>query len=73
MIDSAGYDGVVGGAGDILPSTSDIAPINESTNNSVQFGNVYIYGANEETVAKHQEINRQFTNDVLKQLNIRPR
>lgn len=73
LIDSAGYDGVVGGAGDILPSTSDIAPINESTNNNVQFGNVYIYGANEETVAKHQEINRQFTNDVLKQLNIRPR
>lgn len=73
LIDSAGYDGVVGGAGDILPSTSDIAPINESTNNSVQFGNVYIYGANEETVAKHQEINRQFTNDILKQLNIRPR
>ena len=73
LIDSAGYDGVVGGANDILPSTSDIAPINESTNNSVQFGDVYIYGANEETVAKHQEINRQFTNDVLKQLNIRPR
>lgn len=73
LIDSAGYDGVVGGANDILPSTSNIAPINESTNTSVQFGNVYIYGTNEETVAKHQEINRQFTNDILKQLNIRPR
>ena len=73
LIDSAGHDGVVGGANDILPSTSDIAPINESTNTSVQFGNVYIYGTNEETVAKHQEINRQFTNDILKQLNIRPR
>lgn len=73
LIDSAGYDGVVSGANDTMPSTGDIAPINESTNNSVQFGNVYIYGANEETVAKHKEINRGFTNDVLKQLNIRPR
>lgn len=38
---------------------------------SVQFGNVYIYGANDETTAKHREINRQFTNDVLKHLNIK--
>ena len=26
---------------------------------------------NEETVEKHREINRQFTNDVIKQLNIK--
>lgn len=39
--------------------------------NRVQFGNVYIYGANGETVAKHEEINRKFTNEVLKYLNIR--
>ena len=38
---------------------------------SVQFGDVYIYGGNEETVEKHREINRQFTNDILKQLNIK--
>lgn len=46
--------------------------INDSTQApSVSFGDVIIYGANEETVEKHREINRQFTNDVIKQLNIK--
>lgn len=42
-----------------------------TSNQSVAFGDVYIYGGSEETVEKHREINRQFTNDVLKQLNIK--
>lgn len=38
---------------------------------SVSFGDVYIYGANEETAARHRQINREFTNEVLRQLNIK--
>lgn len=45
--------------------------ISNSTDRSVRFGDVYIYGANEETVRKHREINREFANEVLKQLNIK--
>lgn len=40
-------------------------------NPSIHFGDVYIYGANNETVEKHREVNRQFANDILKQLNIK--
>lgn len=39
---------------------------------SIQFGNVYIYGANDETVRKHEEVNRKFANEVLKYLNVKP-
>ena len=45
--------------------------VSGSKSQNVQFGNVYIYGADDKTVEKHREINRQFTNDVLKQLNIK--
>lgn len=45
--------------------------VSGSQTTSVQFGDVYIYGGNEETAEKHREINRQFTNEVLKQLNIK--
>jgi len=40
---------------------------------AVRFGDVYIYGANEQTVEKHREINRQFANKVLNQLRISKR
>ncbi len=42
-------------------------------NEAVHFGDVYIYGANEQTVEKHREINRQFANEVLSQLRISKR
>ena len=45
--------------------------VSENQGASVRFGDVYIYGANEETAERHREINRQFTNEVLKQLNIK--
>lgn len=38
---------------------------------SVQFGDVYIYGADDGTVEKHREINRRFVNDVIKQLGLK--
>ena len=57
--------------GDVTKAASAFAPINNTQIPSVSFGDVIIYGANEETVEKHREINRQFTNDVIKQLNIK--
>lgn len=57
--------------GDVTKAASAFAPINNTQEPSVSFGDVIIYGANEETVEKHREINRQFTNDVIKQLNIK--
>lgn len=42
-------------------------------NEAVHFGDIYIYGANEQTVEKHREINRQFANEVLSQLRISKR
>lgn len=57
--------------GDVTKAASVFAPINNTQAPSVSFGDVIIYGANEETVEKHREINRQFTNDVIKQLNIK--
>lgn len=38
---------------------------------SIHFGDVYVYGGNEKTVEAHREVNRQFANEVLKQLNIK--
>lgn len=57
--------------GDVTKAASAVAPINNTQTPSVSFGDVIIYGANEETVEKHREINRQFTNDIIKQLNIK--
>lgn len=71
LIDTNGYSNVFGGSLNGAPKAGDLVPINESQNQSVQFGDVYIYGTPEETVEKHREINREFTNEVLKQLNIK--
>lgn len=40
-------------------------------NTSVQFGDVYISGADENTLRQHTEINRKFVNEVLNVLNVR--
>lgn len=45
--------------------------VTNSSANTVHFGDVYIYGANSETVEKHKEVTRKFTNEVLRQLNIK--
>ena len=44
---------------------------NITQNESIHFGDVYIYGADEKTVEKHREVNREFVNDVLRQMNIK--
>ena len=54
---------------DKLSGTLNNVAGNQTT--SVQFGDVYIYGGSEETAERHREINRQFTNEILKQLNIK--
>lgn len=57
------------------PSISDMHPdlsnITNNQNETIHFGDVYIYGANEETVEKHRQVNREFANEVLRQLNIK--
>lgn len=52
----------------VNPSMSNVTN-NES--DSVSFGDVYIYGASDETVEKHREVNRKFVNEVLEHLNIK--
>lgn len=39
---------------------------------NIHFGDVYIYGGNEETVRKHKEVSREFANEVLKYLRVKP-
>lgn len=38
---------------------------------TVRMGDVYIYGASNDTVEKHRAINRELANEVFKQLNIK--
>ena len=71
LVSSSGYNTVFGGAENGMPKSAELAPITESQSSSVEFGDVYIYGANDETVEKHREINREFTNRVLEQLKIK--
>lgn len=52
-------------------TAEELAAITEDKRVNIEFGNVYITGTNDETVEKHREVNRQFVNDVLKQLNIK--
>ena len=53
-----------------FPETAPMGNINNN-NASIHFGDVYISGASDETVAKHREVNREFANEVLKYLNIK--
>lgn len=56
----------------IMPDVGNI-PIGTTNNRNdmIHFGDVYIYGSDEQTVEKHREVTRQFTNEVLRQLNIK--
>lgn len=37
----------------------------------IQFGDVNIYGATDDAVKKHREVNREFVNEIVKVLNLR--
>lgn len=68
-LDTTNIDGIARpGIGDVHP---DLSNITNNQSETIHFGDVYIYGADEQTVEKHREVNRQFTNEVLKQLNIK--
>lgn len=53
-----------------MAKVGDLSPITAS-GPSVAFGDVYIYGGNEETVRQHTEVNRRFVNEVLETLHIK--
>lgn len=55
----------------IKDAKPDLSNITNNQNETIHFGDVYIYGADEQTVEKHREVTREFTNEVLKQLNIK--
>lgn len=66
-IDAAGFDSAPRPV--IDRKRPDLSSITQ--NESIHFGDVYIYGADEKTVEKHREVNREFVNDVLRQMNIK--
>lgn len=55
----------------IKDAKPDLSNITNNQSETIHFGDVYIYGADEKTVEKHREVTREFTNEVLKQLNIK--
>lgn len=66
-IDAAGFDSAPRPV--IDRERPDLSSITQ--NESIHFGDMYIYGADEKTVEKHREVNREFVNDVLRQMNIK--
>ena len=72
MLSSSDLNHAFAGAQSHMTGSGDMPPTTVSNSGAgVVFGDVYIYGANDDTVEKHKEINRQFTNDILRHLNIR--
>lgn len=71
LMKSTGYNSFFDSSRSGLPEPAELAPVNESQSVNIEFGDVNIYGADDSTVAKHQEINRKFTNQVLRYVNIR--
>lgn len=71
LVVSSGVSNVFNTVGASSQPVTDISPISERSIPNVEFGDVYIYGANDETIEKYREVNRQFVNDVIKQLNIK--
>lgn len=69
LISNVGYGQVFPTQG--IATADDLSAITSNKQTSVHLGDVYIYGTAEETAEKHREINREFTNEVLKQLNIK--
>ena len=68
-IDTSGlFSGLIGSKMTGLPTSLTPATAGGP---QVNFGDVYIYGANDDTVKQHMDVNRKFVNDVLNVLNIR--
>ena len=43
----------------------------DNSKRSIVFGDIYIYGGNDDTVQQHKDVTRKFVNEVLDKLNIR--
>lgn len=69
LLENVGYSPILQRVG--TATAKEISAISEDKRVNIEFGDIYITGANDETVEKHREINRQFANDILKQLNIK--
>lgn len=68
---SSSRTGMPSAVGELVKRSFDIPASISNNGTRIQFGNVTINGANEDTVKKHIEVNRQFVNEVLKYTNIR--
>ena len=51
--------------------TGAFGSVTPSQEYNISFGDTYITGTAEENIAAHQDITREFTNNILKQLNIK--
>lgn len=72
LMNSAGMFGAFNIAKNGIDSTHAPLPgVTNNQNEAIHFGDINIYGANDDTVRQHQEINRRFTNEVLAQLRIK--
>lgn len=56
------FSGLINGVGSSIRSDT-VSPAGSTPN--ISFGDTIIYGADDETVKKHQEISRKQVNDIL--------
>lgn len=54
----------------LMPQVAGVAPTIQNSP-TINFGDTYIYGGNDATVKKHQEISRNMVNEILDTLHIR--
>lgn len=45
--------------------------ITNNRSEAIHFGDVYVYGGSEQTVEEHRKVNREFTNEILRYLNVK--
>jgi len=73
MMKSSDLSHIFAGAGNGLSDAKADIPSNVLNSNAlkIEIGPTYIYGANDETVAKHQAVTRQQANELFAKLNIK--
>jgi len=72
LLNSSGSNNFSVGATSGFADMAGIVPSNISNQEiRIEFGDTYINGTNEETVEKHQEVTRQFANEIFSKLNIK--
>ena len=72
FIRSSSLSNVLTGQGGVASAKPDVPPnVTNSERVSIEFGDTFIYGANEDTVEQHRSITRQQANELLDKLNIK--